>query len=246
MARFFADIITGEYAVFVEDAAHMAKTLRMKQGDRLLALDGSGAEYLCEITEVSANKITAKIFEKHTANYEPDIFVTVYQGLTRQARLETAVQKCVELGACRIVPVEFSRCEIKLKDITKPKLERYNKIAREAAKQCGRSRIPEVVEPIPFEKLLSSSHELLLCPYEEERETTLKAVLKGREQVKDIGLVIGPEGGMERYEAEAVKAAGGQVVTLGSRILRTETAAPAVIAALMYHFDQWRYKEETV
>ena len=242
MARFFADRITGDYVVFIEDAAHMAKTLRMKKGDRLFALDGSGAEYLSEITEISPNRITAKIIETHTANYEPDIKITVYQGLTRQTRLETVVQKCVELGACRIVPVEFSRCEMRIKDITKAKLERYNKIAREAAKQCGRAKVPEVAEPIPFEKLLDTEHELLLCPYEEEKTNTLKSVLKVKEQVKDIGLVIGPEGGMEKHEADAVKNIGGHVITLGPRILRTETAAPAVIAALMYHFDQWKYK----
>lgn len=237
MARFFCDEIQDDIALFHEDAKHMYRILRMQPGDRISVLDGQGMQYDGVMEQISEKDARARISNARKAEFEPDCRITLYQGLTRQNRLEYAIQKGVELGMARFVPVELKRCEVKAKDIKGTKRARYQKIAREAAKQCGRGIIPEVAEPVGLKEALSGGHELLICPYEEATVGTLKQAIHGTE-AKDIGLIIGPEGGFDPGEVEEIQQAGGRIVTLGKRILRTETAGPAVIAMMMYEFDE--------
>lgn len=241
MPRFIADIIEGERAVFIEDAHHISATFRMKKGETVTALDGKGSEYDCVLSIVENKRVEAVITGKREIKYEPSVKISVYQGMVKQDKFETILQKCIELGAQSITPVMLYRCEIKPGEDYSKKEARNKKIAREAVKQCGRGIIPEIGRPLALEDVLRKGHECLICPYEEETQTPLKSALTGC-AAKDIGIIIGPEGGLERKEAEAVRSAGGEVVTLGPRILRTETAAPAVLAAMMYHFDEWRIK----
>ena len=239
MARFFADSIANDVAVFETDAQHMAKTLRMKEGDRLDALLGDGRLYACVVESVSPQRVTARVFHTQQAPFEPAAHVTVYQGIPKHGKLETVIQKCVELGAAAITPLLLKRCEVR--EVSPSRLERYQKIAREAAKQCGRAILPQVGPVCRLEQVFGK-HDLLLCPYEMERVTTLKQVLQTR-KYQSVGIVIGPEGGLEAEEAARIRAHGGVCVTLGPRILRTETAAPAVLAALMYEWDAWEIEK---
>lgn len=233
MPRFFADKITDGDAYFIEDAPHITKTLRMQPGDGVTAMDGRGGVFLCSISHVDKHRVIAKVISKLPAQSEPGVKVTVYQGMCRAHRFEYVVQKCTELGAQAIVPLLLHRCETR--EYSPAKLERFHKIAREAAKQSGRSLIPEIrwaIEPgeIP-------EHDLLLCPYEQEQDTRLKQLIAGKHP-DNVGIVIGPEGGFEPNEIDALADNGGRVFTLGSRILRTETASPAVLAMLMYELGE--------
>lgn len=234
MARFFTEQIDGDTAVIIEDAPHIAKTLRMKPGDEIIAMDGLGGEFVCRLRDISPKRVLADIDERRQAEGEAGVDITIYQGVCRSHRFEYVVQKCTELGAKRIVPLLLRRCETKA--YSQAKRERFQKIAREAAKQSGRGVLPAITENATLEEALQAGHDLLLCPYEEERKAKLREALSGTYQ--SIGIIIGPEGGLEREEVDAMRAAGGWVVTLGRRILRTETVAPVLLGIVQYEMDE--------
>jgi 16S rRNA (uracil1498-N3)-methyltransferase len=239
MARFFVDTIEGDSNVlFVEDAKHMARILRLRQGDVITALDGMGKQAQAEILFVSEREVRAQAADWEPVGTEPRIRVTVYQGLCRGERFETVVQKCTELGAAMIVPLCLARCDVKPQEVHK-RLPRYAKIAREAAKQSGRGLVPQIADPISLDGVPINAHDLIIAPYELEKANGLRAVLAGNEAARDIGIVIGPEGGLEASEAASLRGIGAHLVTLGPRILRTETAAPAVLAVLMAQLGEW-------
>lgn len=243
MARFFADEIHGDTAILIEDAAHIGRILRMQAGDALTVYDGTGMQYDGHITSLERDGVRVSLKNARPADTEPDLQVTVYQGICKGARFETATQKCVELGAVRIVPLHVAHCEIAARDMQK-RLPRLQKIAREAAKQCGRGIVPQVAMPVSLADVCALPHELLLCPYEAARAQGLRRVAAQHPAVRRIGLVIGPEGGFAKAEIEALQRAGAQIVTLGPRILRTETAGPAALAALMALYGQWDGEED--
>ncbi len=248
MRRFFTepeniDKKTGVITIS-EDAAHISRVLRMEPGDMILVFDGSGAEYEAEITEISGGGISAEIRAEKDSEYEPKIKVTLFQGIPKSGKLETIVQKAVELGAVRIVPYRADRSVAKIPDGPKgdQKIARLSKIAREAAKQCGRGLIPEVANAVSLSGMLDMIKELdtAVMLYEElghAGERNLKDILRRRAET--IGVIIGPEGGFSAKEAEAltgldnVFAAG-----LGPRILRTETAGIAALSIIMYEKDE--------
>lgn len=238
MPLFFAEEIKDNTAFLYEDADHMQKTLRFRVADAITVSDGCGFCYACRIETMQKGCVQACVLSCTPAQSEPSISVTLYQSICKGARFEVATQKCTELGVKRIVPLHVRRCEMGAKDMDRRR-ERLQKIAREAAKQCGRAWIPTVEKTVTVEDVLAARHELLLCPYEEERTRPLKSVLQASHGVKDIGVVIGPEGGFEAQEIEQLAQGGGRIVTLGPRILRTETASPAVLSVLMYEFGQW-------
>ena len=238
MPLFFAEEIKDNTAFLYEDADHMQKTLRLRVADAITVSDGRGFCYPCRIETMQKGCVQARVLSCIPSKSEPNISVTLYQSICKGERFEVATQKCTELGVKRIVPLYVRRCEMGAKDMDKRR-ERLQKIAREAAKQCGRAWIPTVEKTVTVEDVLAARHELLLCPYEEERMRPLKSVLQASHGVKDIGVVIGPEGGFETQEIEQLAQGGGRIVTLGPRILRTETASPAVLSVLMYEFGQW-------
>ena len=225
MHRFFVDaaapdVITGE------EFTHLSRVLRLKPGDAIEVLDGN-ARYLARIDSIDKQKACLTLGETLPKN-EPQAQVTLYQALVRTAKMEIIVQKATELGAARIVPLQMRYCNAKLEGGNA--LSRLERIAREAVKQCGRSVVPKVEAPIGFEECvkLFAGHEALLMPYEKGGSSfsTLAA--------RDIGIIIGPEGGFAPEEVQLAQEAGAMPLTLGSRILRAETAAIAALTLSMY------------
>ena len=238
MARFYVetrDIESDRLTITGEEAKHMKNVLRMQPGDTFTAFDGSGVDFDCRITAVGVT-VEAQILSRYHNAKEPQVSVTLYQAYPKSAKMEEIVQKAVELGARSIVPFISVRCVKKPEDAS-----RLRRVALSAVKQCGRSVIPEVSDILRFDdavKRMSSHGKLIVC-WEEEQQTSLKETLQGGET--DIGVVIGSEGGFEAAEVEKMRQNGGVSVTLGARILRTETAGIAVLAAVFYEKGQMRY-----
>ena len=226
MHRFYADGL-GEIGSLVtlseEDARHASRVLRMQPGDAAeLFLDGR--RFSAEIAEMTSEGVTARLISELPST-EAKLRITLYQGLP----------KAVELGAARVVPVAMSRCVVQLsaKDGAK-KQERWQKIAREACKQSGRCQMMAVDSPIAFPALLTAlkTHEAAIVPWEDARGYSLTAFHREHQNIRDLAIVIGPEGGMSADEIAQMKDCGCQSVTLGPRILRTETAGLCALSAL--------------
>ena len=218
-----------------EDARHCAQVLRMQSGEEFYAVGEGGSRFLAELREVSRESCTALLREEISDN-EAELRVTVYQGLPKADKLELVVQKLTELGAARLVPVKMERCVVKLNDKDgQKKQERLQKIAREAAKQCKRGGCLEVAATQTWKQLRESmaAHDLLLVPWEDARGFGLKAAREAFPEARNIGIVIGPEGGMSETEVRALEELGAKQITLGPRILRTETAAIAAATMAM-------------
>ena len=242
MPRFFveADAISdGVIYVKGQDAFHIARSLRMAVGDGLTVCDGRGTEYLTELTKIRDEACECRILSSVRGEGEMPFPVTLFMAYPKGDKLEQIVQKAVELGAARIVPFESSRC------IKRPKAEKIDKqllrlsrIAEEAAKQCGRSALPEVSLPIGFEAMLkeASASELALFSYEGEGELTVKGALRGFKG-GGISVIVGCEGGFSPEEAEAARLAGCLSVSLGKRILRCETAPAYLLSAISYELE---------
>ncbi len=246
MRRFFTEPenINGDSAKILEDAAHITRVLRMEIGDRLLLFDGSGYEYLAELTAIDSKECHASILEKTYSKLEPSTKVTVFQGIPKSGKMESIIQKSVELGVSAIVPTCLDRCVAKLDNPKKEaeKLKRWNKVALEAAKQCGRGLVPKVLPSMTFAQAMAAMQtmDLALMPYEvlgHQGDTSLKGVLSQNEGTT-IGILIGPEGGFSDREAELAKDAGIFQVGLGRRILRTETVASAMLSMIMYEKNE--------
>ncbi len=247
MGRFFVhgDAISNDEIVIVgQDVKHIKNVLRMKQGDLITICDGAGTDYVCTIIELQDDKIMCKISVGGKSLAEPEYDVTVFHGLPKGSKFDEIIQKCVELGATRIVPVKTKRTIVEIKDAKSAakKIERYNKIALEACKQCNRGVVPVVEEFVDFDSAITMMKESDLCfiPYENEKDCTIKSFLQGqgKDKPKSAAFFIGPEGGFDDAEIAKAKAAGITTVSLGPRILRTETAAPAVLAMLMYEMEE--------
>jgi len=217
-----------------EDVTHITKVLRMREGDTFTVCDGACTDYLCRLSASDKKTVTAEIVEQKESTVEPPCQITLYQGLPKGAKLDYIVQKCVEIGVSRIIPMVTARV---VKEGT-PKGERLSKIALEAAKQSGRGIVPEVGAPVSFSDAVreAAEAELSLFPYECEREQSLKAVLRDKKP-KTVAVLIGPEGGFTEEEKSMAAKAGLKVVTLGRRILRTETAGPVTCGNILYEIE---------
>lgn len=223
-----------------EDVKHISLVLRLREGDLLTLCDCDNMEYTARIQSVEPERVTLKIEDRKPCDAELPYRVTLLQGLPKAGKMETVIQKCVELGASAFIPVMAARSVVKLsaKDFEK-KRQRYAKVAQEAAKQARRGTVPEVGELKSFYEIDYSSFDLILLFYEEEQERNLKATLQSLKQPpRNIAVVIGPEGGIERKEAEHIEKQGGIPLTLGKRILRTETAGMAALAMLQYELGE--------
>ena len=243
MHKFFADPESiGESSIKIcgDDAHHLSKVLRLKEDDDVIVCDKNGTDYYCGIESITKDEVVCRIFKKQISDTEPNICITLYQGVPKGDKLETVIQKCVELGCVKIVPVAMKRSVAVIKDKEKKK-QRMQKIAYEAAKQCGRAKIPEVSLCMSFKEALadSVSADLKLLAYESETENSLKSALFNNKNAKNISLFIGPEGGFSDEEVSLAKADGFKTITLGPRILRTETAPIACVSAIMYELGDW-------
>lgn len=227
--------VGAEVQFSAEEAAHAFKVLRLRAGEEVELTDGEGRLFSASLTEVSREQVTAEV-NRELDGKEAPVNITLYQGYPKSDKLELVTQKLTELGAFRIVPVVMERSVAKpdAKDKGKRR-ERLDRIAQEAAKQCGRGRVPLVEEAIGWKQLLSrlETHELVLMPWEDAQDTRLKDVCKEHPGAKDIAVIIGPEGGISETEARQATEHGAVCVTLGPRILRTETAALASAAVIM-------------
>lgn len=235
MPRFFTnEIDENNITLTGSDAVHVGRSLRMKPGEPLTVCCG-GIDYNCEISEITSDTVYLSLKEKVVCAAEPNIEVTLFQAVPKMDKLEYIIQKSVELGVSRIVPMLTRRCVSRPdeRDFAK-KLARLNKIAAEAAKQSGRGIIPQVTPIVSYKKALEMMKELdrNVLLYEEEGEVSFGEV--DLTDAKTVGLVIGSEGGFDREEAEACTAVGAAQVWLGKRILRCETAPITALSILMF------------
>lgn len=223
-----------------DDIKHILNVLRLGRGDKLEISDSKEFEYETEIVKSGSAAVTLRILDKQRFAGEPQTEVTLYQGIPKHSKMEDIIQKSVELGVYSVVPVFTARTVVEEKQGFSKKTERWKRISAEAVKQCKRGIKPEIQKSIYFSEMLGSlkKYELVLFPYEDEKDRSIKDILRGLEVSKrKIAVIIGPEGGFSEEEARAVIAAGGVSVTLGKTILRTETAGPAALAMIMYELE---------
>ncbi len=224
------------------DVNHIKNVLRFKEGDELLISSGDNVDYSCHIAELGDDKIIAAIDSKDDVGKELPSKVYLFQGLPKGDKMEFIIQKMTELGVYSIIPVAMKRSVVKL-DSKKAdsKVKRWNAIAESAAKQSKRSIIPEVTEVMTFKQALETAAgiDVKLLPYEcaDGMEKT-KNIIEGLHGGESTAIFIGPEGGFDIEELELAKESGWEVITLGKRILRTETAGMMLMSVLMYHFEE--------
>lgn len=243
MPRFFTNQIENDKVIISgDDARHILKVLRMKVGDGVTVCDMCGTDYECEISETGKNEVFLNVVSKKASDTEPEVKISVFQALPKASKMEYIIQKCTELGAVEIVPCLAGRCVVKLDSEAdaEKKVARWQAIGEAAAKQSARGIIPRVLSPLSFKDAVSRLKEFDLCfvCYENEDKTTLKEVLCSNKNVKNAAFLIGPEGGISDEEIEYIRKEGIKTVTLGKRILRTETAPTAVLAMMLYEFDK--------
>ena len=238
MRRFFCDSITTDSAAITgDDAHHITRVLRMKAGDALSLCDGAGNEYDALIVSVSPEAVVCTVSNPHASEAESPVQVTLFQCLPKTGKMELIVQKCTELGVFSVVPVQSARCVVVPgKDYDK-KRERYSRVALEAAKQSRRAMVPQVLPLTELKKIDVKSFDLCLVAYEDESTVALKQVLRAAGILQSIALLIGPEGGLEEGEVRQLVQAGAKSVSLGKRILRTETAGMAMLAQTLYEVE---------
>lgn len=228
-----------------QDVKHIKNVLRQKVGDKITICNSSNKQnYLCEINKFDEENIYCNIIENIENNNETNLQVTIFQGLPKFDKMELVIQKTVELGAYSIKPVEMKRCVVKLNEKDKiKKIERWQKISEVASKQCGRDIIPQINQITKIKDICKeiSEFDLFLVAYENEEENALKFELKKIQKLEKndlkVGVLIGPEGGIAPEEIEELKENGAKIITLGKRILRTETVALNVLSILMYEFE---------
>lgn len=239
MPRFFIDGVPGERVFLTgENALHISRSLRMSVGEELLLCDGLGTDYRAVIEQVDGESVVAAIKDSCPSAGEPKTRITIFQGLPKGDKMDWIVQKCVELGADRIVPV-LTRRSISQPDekSIKKKTERWQKIAVEAAKQSQRGALPQVAPLVSFTAALDSFGEFdQVLVFYEGGGTALSKLLTA--PCDRIAVFIGPEGGFEAEEIVQLNSRGARTATLGPRILRTETAPIAVMSILMYAFGE--------
>ena len=245
MHRFFVEpsqIGEKEIVITGPDVNHIRNVLRMRAGEELLAADGQGSEYRCILRELQDSEIRAEICRKLSGSAELPSRITLFQGLPKSDKMDLIIQKCVELGVFRIVPVTTKRTVVKL-DAKKEesRRKRWTAVSESAAKQSGRGIIPEISGVQSFREAVEEAGELDVCliPYEKAEDMArTREILSGISAGASIGVFIGPEGGFEEEEVREAMEAGARPITLGRRILRTETAGMAVLAMLGYLLEE--------
>ena len=244
MPRFFVpseNFSEDQVKITGEDAFHIARALRMAVGDSITVCDMHGCEYACTVTKIRDEECDCDILAKTEGKTESPVYISLYMAYPKGDKLEVVTQKAVELGASEIIPFESSRC------IKKPKpekaerdLARLSRIAEEAAKQCGRSRLVKILPSLSYTEMLCAikNSDLALFCYEGDGARSLREILSSLDNnIKSIAVIVGSEGGFSLSEAEAAREAGAVITNLGPRILRCETAPSYILSALSYHFE---------
>ena len=239
MPRFFlsggSSIAGGTAFILGEDAKH-AKVLRLRVGDTLILCDGQGRDYHCSIKRMESESVECEVVEAVPCIAEPSVKVSILVGLPKGDKAETIIQKCVESGAEEIVFFPSARCVMKLKGNEDKKLERWQRIAEEAAKQSGRGIIPKVglLKDIAEAFNRANQTDLPLFMYETGERESMREAVASVQSVRTAAIITGPEGGFEPFEAELAKRMGLHLCSMGPRIYRCETAPVAALSALMY------------
>lgn len=237
MSRFFisADAVNGKTVTITgSDYNHIKNVLRKNTGDKITCFDSSGMEFTAEISSSEKGAFILNIISTSIKDVEPEIKITLAQSLPKSSKMDDIIQKSTELGVFEIIPVITERSVTRSE-----KNERWNKIAKESAEQSGRVHVPAVKNAVTLEGLLdlSGGYGLKILPWECENSISLKNVLAANKDTASILVLIGPEGGFSAEEAEKACLKGFKSVSLGKRILRTQTAGPATLAMILYETE---------
>lgn len=248
MSKFFVpdeQIEEDKITIKGTDVNHIKNVLRKKKGDILeICNSQSNINFECEIIKIENDKIETQIINKES-NTKGKAKITIMQGLPKFDKMELVIQKSVELGAYQITPIELERCIVKIKNGDRiKKQERWQKISEVAAKQCGQNYIPKINEIMNIKEICSriSDYDVFICAYENEKKQTLKSVIQEIKNMNleniNVAILIGPEGGISEKEITLLRENNAKIVTLGDRILRTETVALNVLSILMYELEE--------
>ena len=248
MPKFFVtsnEIENDKIKIKGKDVNHIKNVLRAKIEDELdICNTDEMKDYKCEIEELTSDSVTCKIISEKQNNSKSNVKITIFQGLPKADKMELIIQKSVELGVNKIIPVDMKRCVVRLKDKDQiKKVERWQKISEVASKQCDRGIIPEIGQVIKIKEIVDriEEYDIILVAYEKEENNYLKFEIdklkKSEKDQKKVAIVIGPEGGLEEEEVKQLQENGAKVITLGKRILRTETVALNMISILMYELE---------
>ena len=222
-----------------EDVKHISRVLRCRENDKLEVCDMDNNEYICEIKEINKDNILLDIIEKVNIKRESNLKVKLYQGMPKGTKMELILQKLTEIGVDEIVLVQTKRSVTKIDNKKEDKkIERWERIIYEAAKQSKRAKIPKLTGVLTFKEALADmqDNDLNICPYENERTISIKEAIKDS-SANTIGIFVGPEGGFEEEEIEKIQEIDGKVVSLGPRILRTETASVVASSIVLYELS---------
>lgn len=250
MYRFYCkpeEVVEGTITLTGTDVNHIKNVLRMRCGEDLVVCDENGKDYNCRIDRLEPDRVVVRVESVENSETELPIAIKLYQGLPKKDKMDLIVQKAVELGVTEIIPITMKRCVVKLEDEKKEakKLERWRAIAEGAAKQSGRGIIPSVSNVLPYKEALKRAKEqgMLIIPYElaagmRRLKDVIRKIQNDSEQkVKTLSIFIGPEGGFDISEIEAAIRSEAATVSLGKRILRTETAGLTMLSILMYEME---------
>lgn len=219
-----------------DDVKHINKVLRLKPGELININNFQGEEFLAKLIEIDKREAKAEIIKALEINNESNLDIVLFQGIPKSSKMDLIVQKATELGVKEIIPTVTERVVVNVSEYKK--LERLNKIAQEACKQSKRSIVPKVNTPMDFEEVVRklNKFDLVVVPYENATNYGIKAMMKkiNREEIKSVAIIIGPEGGFEEREITVLKDNNAEIVTLGPRILRTESAGFTCVSILMY------------
>lgn len=248
MPKFFVknnQVNNTKITIIGDDVNHIKNVLRLEIDDDINICNVDTKEnYTCGITKIDSKSIECTIFNTIESQTEGNILIDIFQGIPKADKMELIIQKSVELGANSIIPVEMKRCVSKIDEKTKSKkISRWQKISEVAAKQCGRDIIPKINDVIKIENIckMIGKYDIVLLAYENEEINSLKKELHDLKKLNNsnndnlkIGIIIGPEGGFEKGEVDILQKNGAKVITLGKRILRTETVAFTMLSIIMY------------
>ena len=235
MHKFFVNanqIQDGKIVIAGEDVNHIKNVLRLSKGEyaEITVKSEPPKTYLT----IYDNEATFSILKENVKTKESNISISIFQGIPKSDKMELIIQKCTELGVNEFVPLELKRCIAKIEG--DKKIDRWQKIAEAAAKQSGRDIIPKIHTKITIDELCNiiKNYDLTLVAYENETQKQLKDLLKSQNKANKIAIIIGPEGGFEELEIEKLKNSGASIISLGNRILRTETAPIVLTSIIMY------------
>jgi len=247
MPRFFIGdhSISGEKMIIRNpESRHIFNVLRLRVGDVINTFDGKGSEYVALIEKASALAIEARIIEEKKIDTEPSCGIVLFQGFLKSQKMDFVVEKCTEIGICKIIPLITERTIVEIKETYADKqmhnrLFRWGRIAQSASKQSGRLKVPEIMMPMTFNEALKEKTDLSFIAWELEKKKGIKQILANKDilKIKEIGIFIGPEGGFTKEEVGKAVHEGVMSVTLGQRILRSETSGMVMSAIILHEIE---------